>query len=611
MHSRAQDVFEAKQMVRKFSWKAYSEHSDDDLVQSLVVATATDTQKEEVEGTLERQWGELFDSSTGEKSNQSQEEIILASSTDELAKSYKAFQKCLPKGHVSRIEDGPPRFKAVYEAVATADSAWKKNRERTNVGRMKTLFGKVCGSLENHRTLFAVIPSGDKYISLVAGSISAIVKATVNHDKIAEAVSTALDDLSDDARYWRETLEVYRGHARIREYIARLYVVIFKFLVNIMTKWMKSSVTRFMRSFESDFLKDEIEAKKSEIRDLERKFEREGSLATQKIMTHAPTKEDIAAIVSESQARFQLEWLLEIEQLKRDLGQTMKHTLQDEFLSSLWTQRNEIYSDPSLPIPRLREASMVSGAHGHPAASYLKRQILLTARRRLQQNSQQEHVSTLVAQSQDLSVHIEIFDRIQRWNAASGPQLLWIQGPFQAPIPSRYTILNTYVLATAQRASVPALSYFCDRDTDMVQMIYSLILQIIELIPDDFHSDLDFTSARFEMLDGTDESLTDAIDLLKDLLAVGPYLVFMLIDGLQRLDRATNAGPMDKLLEVLCSVGRGECRSISRTVKVLLTTDGIVEALMSLRLDERLDVLDFTGEDDGSVEVDGMELGFL
>ena len=106
----------------------------------------------------------------------SREEILLASSTDELAKAYKAFQKCLPKGHEARIEDGPPRIKSVVEAVATADSTWKKNRESTKAGRMKTLFSKVCGSLNGHKDLFAVLPSGDKYVCLVTGSVSAIVK---------------------------------------------------------------------------------------------------------------------------------------------------------------------------------------------------------------------------------------------------------------------------------------------------------------------------------------------------------------------------------------------------------------------------------------------------
>ncbi|KAL8687494.1 MAG: hypothetical protein Q9218_006350 [Villophora microphyllina] len=603
-HIRAEDLQEAKQLVRTFSWKTYSESPDDDLVQSLVLAEAIDTSNEKDEGTLGKQWGEIFDPLINETSNQSHEEIILATPTDELAKAYKAFQKCLPKEHEDNVADGPPKIKAVAEAVAIADSAWKKNRECTKAGRMKTLFGKVCGSLNNHKNLFAVLPSGDKYVCLVTGSISAIVK-------IAEGVSKALDDLSDDVEYWRDLLRVYQGHVRMKEYVVRLYVVVFKFLVNIMTKWSKSSVTRFLRSFDSNFFKDEIEMKQVEIRDLVRRLEREGSLAMQDRVLQAPTLDDIAAIVSSSQAKFRLEWFSNTERIRRELGQTVKDGLEEGFLNLRWAQRDAIQLGPNPRRLQLGCTTSISDAPEHAGGYYLKEQIALAARRRLQQTTHRKHVSTSFAQCQDLSVHIEIFDKVQQWNGASGSQLLWVQGPFQAPTPSRYTLLSTYVLGTAQRASIPTAAYFCDTDTDMVGMVYSLILQVVELIPEDFHSSLDFTSGRFEALDGTGDSLTDAIYLFKDLLDVGPYLLFIVIDGLQRLDTASNAGTIDKLAGVLCSVGRCVGGGSQRTVKILLTTDGIVESLMSLRGDERLDVLDFTGEEDGSVEVDGMELGFL
>lgn len=436
-------------------------------------------------------------------------------------------------------------------------------------------------------------------------------KATVNHEKIAEGVSNALDDLSDDIKYWRETLEVYKDHMMMGTYVAKLYVVVFQFLVSIMTRWSKSSGTRFLRSFDCNFFKDEIDAKKDRIRELERKFERQGMLEMQRHIQNAPTKDEIAAIVTDSQARFQSEWILKAEQLKRDLGRTVKNGLEEGFLSLLWQQRDEYRLSASPTVPRLQEASTIADAQGLTERTYLKEQVVLAACRRLQQNAQQEHVPEFVAQSQELSVHIEIFMRIQQWNAAKEPQILWIQGPFQAPTPSRYTNLSMYVLATAQRASIPAISYFCDTDTDMVKMVYSLILQLIELIPDDFHSDLDFTSARFDILDGTNESIFEAINLLEDLFSVGPYLVFVIVDGLQRLDTATNAESMDKLVKALSSAGRDTGQGSSRMAKILLTTDGMVEALLSLRMDEKLDVLDFTGEEDGSVEVDGMEVDFL
>lgn len=66
--TRSRDLSAAKQMVRTFSWKAYSDDPNDDLAQSLVVAEAIDTHTERAEGTLTKQWEELFALPSGEAS---------------------------------------------------------------------------------------------------------------------------------------------------------------------------------------------------------------------------------------------------------------------------------------------------------------------------------------------------------------------------------------------------------------------------------------------------------------------------------------------------------------------------------------------------------------
>ena len=394
----------------------------------------------------------------------------------------------------------------------------------------------------------------------------------------------------------------------MKEYVAKLYVVVFKFLVGIMTKWSKSSVARFLRSFDSSFFEEEIQQKKTRIRDLEHRLERQGSLAMKSSVKEAPSKEDIAKIVSVSQANFQAELSIKAEQLKRELGWTVKNTLQEEFLNTLWAQRDELLLGASSPLARSREASPMPDQPNEADNFYRKKQIELTAHRLLQRNTRQEHVQTMVAQAEDLSIQIGIFDRIQQWNAAKSSQCLWIQGPFQVSTPSHYTLLNTYVLATAERASIPTISYFCEVGTDMIKMVYSLILQVVALIPDDFRSDLDFTSARFDALVETTDSLSDAIYLFRDLLSVGPYLLFILIDGLQVLDTASNAGPLSIFVQVARDFSK-EARDNSRTIKTLFTTDGFAEALTALTGTQRLDALDFTGEDHDFT--DAIEVSFL
>lgn len=108
--------------------------------------------------------------------NRERDEIILAEPTEDLAQAYKKFLKCLPKEHAARIEDGPPRLDVVLKAVSVAQVSWKNKRENTKTGQAKEVYSKVVRSLYGHRDLFAMIPSSDKYVSLVAGSLTAIIK---------------------------------------------------------------------------------------------------------------------------------------------------------------------------------------------------------------------------------------------------------------------------------------------------------------------------------------------------------------------------------------------------------------------------------------------------
>ena len=106
--------------------------------------------------------------------------MLLAKPTDELAQVYKNFLKCLPKEHEARIEDGPPRLDVVIKAVKIADAKWKGNREKSKAGRTKRLFTKIPVHLDKYKELAAVVPSGDKYVSLIAGSVSAIIKVQLH-----------------------------------------------------------------------------------------------------------------------------------------------------------------------------------------------------------------------------------------------------------------------------------------------------------------------------------------------------------------------------------------------------------------------------------------------
>ena len=106
----------------------------------------------------------------------SPEDLLLETKGRNLAKAYREFVKTLPEGHGFKIEDGPPSLGAVLQAATTVNTKLESDRGKTKTGQFKGFFHKVCGSMDGHQDLFAIIPSGDKYVCLLTGSISALVK---------------------------------------------------------------------------------------------------------------------------------------------------------------------------------------------------------------------------------------------------------------------------------------------------------------------------------------------------------------------------------------------------------------------------------------------------
>ena len=64
----------------------------------------------------------------------------------------------------------------LFDVIKSASASWQTQREETRWGRMKVFFAKMSRSADDHSDLLAIIPSNDKYTSLVAGSMSAIVQ---------------------------------------------------------------------------------------------------------------------------------------------------------------------------------------------------------------------------------------------------------------------------------------------------------------------------------------------------------------------------------------------------------------------------------------------------
>ena len=483
-------------------------------------------------------------------------------------------------------------------------------------------------NLHKFRELFAVVPSSDKYVSLLAGSLSAIIKvrlpaeysalslltmqATVNHTKIAESVSKVLDDLSEDIAYWKELLEFNERSARAEHYVARLYVLIFKFLATIMVKWAsRSSITRLMRSFDSDFFGEEIEEKKAKIRDLGDRFRRYSEQVAQSNTknllegldryagSHAKFQNDQA----KSQERFNAQILMQVRHLHQ-VGWQMKEMLEDYHKH----RDTEVQQQPLYRGQELKALGAVPD-DCRELSQYTRVQVQQNAIKSLGKYATQQDISSLIEQAQFLGFSSDIFFRIREWNASMTSQLLWICGPFMAAQPSKYTLLSAYIVMTAQKAAVPVIYHFCSHDTSPVELLYSLVGQLLQIIQENFESEKDFSASRFDLLDRPNESIDSNISLIENLLSVCPHMLLLVIDGLQWLDEPRRSADIKRLLDILRST-KDEAKE-SHLIKLLCTTDGASDALNSLDETQAMTRVVFHGNEGSGIESSELEDAFL
>ena len=221
----------------------------------------------------------------------------------------------------------------------------------------------------------------------------------------------------------------------------------------------------------------------------------------------------------------------------------------------------------------------------------------------LQKHHDGKHIELLIRRSYDLKVNSEVFQLIQQWLQQPLSKTLWICGPSQVPKPSRNTIISASIIEKARKAKAPIIAYFYVRSNKantedpkmiLVEMAYSLISQLLNTMQHIFVDDSGLVAIRLSKMDGSLSSLLEALVLLKDLLSMGPELLFCIVDGLENFGHLVRDDPsLRRLLDILQPSSKKQSTS-SNKMKTLFTTDGFTDALIHLPVEERLDVSNFS-----------------
>jgi hypothetical protein len=431
------------------------------------------------------------------------------------------------------------------------------------------------------------------------------MKATVTHEKIASEISSGFDEIADQVRSFYFVVKLHPRSTYIKYYIAMFYFEVFQFLVSVMREWYQSSWKRFSKSLGSSFLENTVQGTLTSLALYTKRVEAEDTRRTKEMNTKqlfalgAMIQAGLAGIAN--QEKMQMDMKRDYANLYTYVKKDLPAKIVQEALKDGTLNTTQIMPPPPWPAimarsidgPGLSGAEPVARLRGIPSWS---RDSILTDVDHLKPYVQTaEHVNRLIELSHSVAVSTEISIRVHQWVMNTSSEALWIEGSRGPAQPSQSTLTSAFILGNLRRVAIPAITEFCQYDPrfwrtwnaekELLNVIYALVYQAAKMVPERLEPELvpfEFPSSRFQALNGNVETLPGAIKLLSDLIAVGPPLQFLLIDGLQLLDGRQLSPLVQKSMKDLVAL---LCKAVAdasggeRVFKVLFTTDGLVGEL--------------------------------
>lgn len=91
---------------------------------------------------------------------------------------WKRFNHLFPAGDRSiQSANSVPTISTLFRAIDQAQEAWDEKQAR-GFGPAKGRFLNFAETMSEYSYLFSVVPSGDRYISLITGVVSSVVKVS-------------------------------------------------------------------------------------------------------------------------------------------------------------------------------------------------------------------------------------------------------------------------------------------------------------------------------------------------------------------------------------------------------------------------------------------------
>lgn len=187
-----------------------------------------------------------------------------------------------------------------------------------------------------------------------------------------------------------------------------------------------------------------------------------------------------------------------------------------------------------------------------------------------------------------------------KWVKSPTSEMMWVQGPPSLTgSNSALALAATQVCDVSLKLGMPCVAYFCKaslqasptasgghKQAACVAMFYSLVFQLIQLLPHDFTAEPggELGENQFQRLDGTLKSVNVALQMLDALLDHATPALLWVIDGIHLAEDSETAPYLRCFLEIL------RLQQNQRICKVCFTTQGQSSVLVgAIHVSERVD----------------------
>ncbi|EUC39188.1 hypothetical protein COCCADRAFT_21605 [Bipolaris zeicola 26-R-13] len=624
-----EEKYVPREIVRVFSMRIKAEYEDRDdsgteLEQALVEKAEDDEsqQKKRI-----RQINEYLNSTRPQElARLSQLRILLERSMREFrAQVQKGQPKDVFPEKISSWED-------VTSIVEDMMNRLQQKKEKDKFRRATKHFRTFCNTIKSHSTALKMLPTSNDYVTVFYGALATVVQASENYTKVMEALPKALVEINDAVAAIEKRSWLFENNT-MKSYMWRVYSQIFAFLGEIIRWYTKRSAQRLLGSFNEsllDFFDDQVE----EIQKLAKLVHDEADFRAQadaqisrlyheemegkldkfmtKLLERDSAQHDVLGrryerfyeeMEQKRREEFSNKETLEnilvgvLNKIKKqETGAAMSEILEGDARKRLVCPEDAVYIERAKNIntPRSGQAfdsrALMQQNLEDSYAPEVTRDTLLLSSSGLEDHfDRAKLVIPGTFENNTAVVDPEVADRIRLWMMATDSQILYTSGsdPF-GEIAHASGAAGQYT-NVIREAGLPVCSYSCSleakdppkgrtRETiELVALVYSLIRQLIEILPPVIKSDTTLIQdVHWDELDGTLRTFPRALEVLEWLFCnTGNSVIFIVIDATDLLDDPSRRST-DKWLTCLLQLFR-KLLTISHgtTLKIWFNSGGM------------------------------------